>query len=42
MVTGTKYDYSTRPISVNYFPNRNATRAEVFSFAKNILSRSTQ
>lgn len=36
-VTGTKYEYSTRPISVNYFPNRNATRAEVFSFARNIL-----
>jgi len=36
-VTGTNYDYTTRPISVNYFPNRNATRAEVFGFARNIL-----
>ncbi len=38
MVAGTKYDYSRQPISVNYFPNRNATRAEVFGFAKNILT----
>lgn len=37
-VTGTNYDYTTRPISVNYFPNRNATRAEVFSFAEGILN----
>lgn len=37
-VTGTNYDYTTHPISVNYFPNRNATRAEVFAFARNILS----
>ncbi|MCB9807223.1 hypothetical protein H6768_05080 [Candidatus Peribacteria bacterium] len=29
----------TRPISVNYFPNRNATRAEVFEFARNIFEK---